>query len=122
MAVGFNTYNEYEVTQETECAVLNTAKVFKLFVRQLISVEFRVPSDDEPIDTVREPRQVMTLPMVPPMLYDPVPSAIDETESVRVHKLLEEFNWSREPSHVLVFPPWRTRGCGTLRRHRELTG
>jgi len=105
MAAGFNTYRAYEVTQETKGAVLNTAKVFKLFIRQLISVELRVPSDDESVDTVREPRQVTTLPMVPPMLYDPVPRAIDGTESLRMHKPLKEFNWSREPSHVLVFPP-----------------
>lgn len=40
MAVGSWTHSEDEVTQEAKGAVLNTAKMFELFVRQLVSVEF----------------------------------------------------------------------------------
>lgn len=51
----FNAHSEYEVAQETKGAVLDTAKMFKLFVRQIVGVEFRIPSDDEPVDTVGKP-------------------------------------------------------------------
>ena len=50
------TYSKNEVTQETKGAVLDTAKMLKLVVRQLVGVEFRIPPHDEPIDTTREPR------------------------------------------------------------------
>jgi len=76
-----NTYSGYEVTQETKGAVLNTAKMLKLFVRQLVSIKLRIPSDDEPIDTVREPRQVMALPMDPPTGHDRVPRTADDKTS-----------------------------------------
>jgi len=36
----FCTHSEHEVTQKTKGAVLDTAKVFKLFVRQLVGKEF----------------------------------------------------------------------------------
>lgn len=34
------TYSEYEVTQKTKGAVFDTAKVLKLFVCQLVGIEF----------------------------------------------------------------------------------
>ena len=40
VAADFCTYGEYEITQETKGAVLDTAKMLKLFVRQLVGVEF----------------------------------------------------------------------------------
>jgi len=122
MSAGFCTHSKHEVAQETKSAVFNTAKPLELFVRQLISVEFRVPPDDEPVNAVREPRQVATLPMISPMRYNPVPRTVDGTKSVRMHKLLEEFDRSGKPSHVLVLPPRRARNRGILCHNCELTG
>jgi hypothetical protein len=56
IAAGFYTHNKHEVTQVTKSTVLDTAKMFELFVRQLVGIEFGIPPDDEPVNAVREPR------------------------------------------------------------------
>ena len=56
IAAGFCAYNEHKVTQVTKSTVLDTAKVFELFVRQFVGIELGIPPNDKPVNAIREPR------------------------------------------------------------------